>query len=79
MAKKLGQGGMLTTTGVTPSEHIRDNAYVMVLTAISYLIIQGPAFAYSRTTDEGKVDELGSEQHYWALAGLVVSGASFFG
>jgi len=66
-------GGLLWTFGVEPDSTIRSNAYIMLLTSISYLIIQGPAFAYATSHADDKESVLEGKQHWWALAALISS------
>jgi hypothetical protein len=39
---------MLTMMGVTPEPSIQSGAKIMVLTSLTYLVIQGPAFGCAR-------------------------------
>ena len=79
VAEKLGSGNPLTTTGVTPSSTIRTSAFVMVLTAAVYLLIQGPAYMYSRSEATHDINVLKRTQHFWAFFGMFISGSAFFG
>lgn len=69
--------------GVMPSKTIALNARIMLVTSLIYLIIQGPAFAYSRSapTNANATEELNEEvaavEHGWALYGLLVAIAGF--
>lgn len=72
----------LNNYGVTPSETIQQNALLMVGTALCYLLIQGPAFQYAKGPAKGETaDELNetvaSTEHWWSLAGLIISIAAF--
>lgn len=58
----------LVTTGVAIGPEVNNGAKIMMLTTISYLIIQIPA---SQLT-EGGWREVGKEEKYYALAGLLV-------
>ncbi|CAM9123473.1 unnamed protein product [Discosporangium mesarthrocarpum] len=71
---KLSKGGTIFSTGVTGSEQIRQGGYLMLITAFSYLIIQGPAFFLSGTDEEISAGEAG-----FALTGLVVCALLFVG
>jgi len=63
----------LFTTGVSISPQVNKGSLIMMITTVSYLIIQIPA---SFLTD---VDfrAVGKEEKYWALSGLIVCVASF--
>jgi len=73
----------LCNTGVAPEPSIRENAVVMVATALAYLVIQGPAMQYATGGSENdsakRVHYISSQEHYWALCGLVLSLAFFCG
>lgn len=67
----------LSSTGVNVHTTVKLTGRVMMLTSLSYIIIQGPAFAEdcSRHTEchrRGK-------QHTWALVGIFLSIIGFFG
>ncbi|EAL68477.1 hypothetical protein DDB_G0278609 [Dictyostelium discoideum AX4] len=57
----------LTKTGTTVDDDTPTNAKVMILTSISYLIVQGVAFAYLKDPDSGK-----SVEKWFALVGFIV-------
>eukprot|EP01132_Coremiostelium_polycephalum_P004733 gene4733-5908_t len=57
----------LTKTGVTVDEDTPLNAKIMVATSISYLIVQGVAFAYLKDPMSGQKTE-----KWFALAGFIV-------
>ena len=62
----------LSKTGVQPDMSvIRPNALIMMATALAYLVIQGPSFAFQNDKNVAK------EEHGWALAGLILSSVSF--
>jgi Ca2+/Na+ antiporter len=60
---KLTNGWSLTRTGVSTTWEVPRNAKIMMATGLAYFIIQGPALKLHK---EG-------QQHYWALAGLLVT------
>lgn len=70
---KLENGASLTETGVRPTKEIPANAKIMLLTAIAYVIIQGPAFFYDGTAGAAR------KESGWALAGFIVSIIAFLG
>ncbi|KAN0031442.1 hypothetical protein ACTFIV_005306 [Dictyostelium citrinum] len=57
----------LTKTGTTVDDDTPTNAKVMIVTSISYLIVQGVAFAYLKDPDSGK-----SVEKWFALVGFIV-------
>jgi len=66
----------LLRTGTNVKPGLRISAFIMIITSISYLLIQGPAFKYSGDTDESASDVTSSEinsEHWWALAGFLMS------
>ncbi|CAM9723778.1 unnamed protein product, partial [Phaeothamnion confervicola] len=62
-------------TGVTGSPQLKIGGGLMILTALSYLIIQGPAFLYSGDDDT----EVSAGEHNFALAGMITCLAFFMG
>jgi len=81
-SKKTGALSKLTGYGITPDGTIKTNAYLMVLTSLCYLLIQGPAYAYAREPEGGEDadDVLASvveTEHWWSLIGLVAASLSF--
>jgi len=76
--KKSKPGTSCLRMGITPEPSIRSNALVMVMTALIYLLIQGPAFAYAQDPGTEAIDdEVATEERWWALVGLVVAVAAF--
>jgi len=76
LAEKMKGDGV----GVTPSPTIAANARIMLATSLIYLIIQGPALAYSHavaTADNGLNGEIAEVESQWALGGLVVACIGF--
>jgi len=75
LKKKLsGRENLLCGTGVQPTKSIRENALIIVVTAMSYLVIQGPAFKYGFVSSSHNViRDVSIDQHWWALVGLVLS------
>ena len=82
----------LLRTGINVKPGLRVSALIMIVTALSYLLIQGPAFSYSRRNGGGASTNSSSSgsgggddssevrsEHWWALAGLLVSVAMFVG
>ena len=72
----------LSSFGVSPDATIRSNAYVMVATALLYLVIQGPAFQYATKPEylEPPKSAVASHtEHGFALAGLMLTTAAFVG
>jgi len=67
--------------GVTPDSTIRSNAYIMVGTALIYLVIQGPAFEFATEPEylDEKADVAAKEEHWYAFAGLLISIGAFVG
>ncbi|CAN0420200.1 unnamed protein product [Pylaiella littoralis] len=65
----------LFQTGVTGSPQVRKGGKLMMLTSISYLIIQGPAFFLSNETDA----EVSSAEYWFALAGIITCSVLFIG
>jgi len=79
MNKKLGHtSNPLTDTGVQPASSIKANASIMLTTAVTYLVIQGPAFKYALMPSDATVEgEVAKDQHWWSLGGLILSVAMF--
>ncbi|CAM9392982.1 unnamed protein product [Sphacelaria rigidula] len=71
----LGLKDTLLHTGVTGSPQIRKGGVLMIITAISYFIIQGPAFFLSGETDA----EVSAGESGFALAGLIMCSVLFVG
>jgi len=71
----------LLHTGTNVKPGLRYSAFMMIITSISYLLIQGPAFKYSgRTNEESDSSESDTvtssevqSEHWWALAGFISS------
>lgn len=76
-SRRRETGGGIFTRGVTPNETIRSNAFVMVATALVYLIIQGPAFAYATDNSPDASAQVAKDEHWYALVGLLVAAAAF--
>ncbi|CAN0014694.1 unnamed protein product [Ascophyllum nodosum] len=66
---------ILFKTGVTGSPLVKKGGWVMMITAISYFIIQGPAFYLSGETDA----EISAGEQSFALAGMIMCTVLFFG
>jgi len=62
-------------TGVSVREPVRNSAYLMFITAISYLLIQGPAFYYKK--DKQNIDEYSADESHWALFGFLTASIFF--
>ena len=74
------KAGASVDEGVTPEPSIRSNALIMFGTALIYLVIQGPAFAYAREPNEPSVQaDVADSEHWYALAGLILACAAFVG
>jgi len=79
--KLTGNKWSLWSTGTNVKPGLRMSAIIMIITSVSYLFIQGPAFRFAGTTDS----ELDSSErkyqvhfeHWWALAGLLTSSILF--
>jgi len=75
----------LWRTGTNVKAGLRVSAIIMIITSVSYLLIQGPAFKYAGRTDNGSGSESDSDssevkrEHYWALAGFILSVLMFIG
>lgn len=65
----------LTETGVALSPAVNNGAYVMILTAVSYLILQVPGMMYLNNTP---VEQAAGEKH-WAQLGAVLCLTFFVG
>jgi len=71
----------LLRTGTNVKPGLRKSAIMMIITSVSYLLIQGPAFKYSGRRNEGSsasesFSVTSSEvehEHWWALAGFISS------
>jgi len=73
--EKLTKGYSLTETGVQPPSTIRIAAKVCILTTITYLVIQGPSFAFANDSEETQA----SKEKYFALAGFLIAVGAFVG
>ena len=78
----------LWRTGTNVKPGLRISALIMIITSVSYLLIQGPAFSYSRrgtetgsgsSSSDASDDSEVRREHYWALAGFVMSLIMFVG
>eukprot|EP00638_Chattonella_subsalsa_P010715 CAMPEP_0117781324 /NCGR_PEP_ID=MMETSP0948-20121206/2772_1 /TAXON_ID=44440 /ORGANISM="Chattonella subsalsa, Strain CCMP2191" /LENGTH=561 /DNA_ID=CAMNT_0005609321 /DNA_START=9 /DNA_END=1692 /DNA_ORIENTATION=+ len=65
----------LKKTGVECGDNVRAGGLLMVITSISYLVIQGPAFFITSTDDTVIADA----ENRWALGGLVLCLVFFCG
>jgi len=68
----------LLRTGTNVKPGLRKSAVIMIITSVSYLLIQGPAFRFSkRGGDESSSNSVTSSEvqseHWWALAGFICS------
>jgi len=68
---RLTRGFTFFGTGVTPRPSISKNGIIMILTALSYLIIQGSAFGARCDLSVSK-DCKGTDEHWWSLGALIV-------
>ena len=73
------KGTRLSSRGVSPDGTIRSNAKVMVLTAMLYLIIQGPAFQYAQDATDGVMEKVAKVEHWFSIVGLITAIAAFIG
>ncbi|EGD77605.1 hypothetical protein PTSG_08701 [Salpingoeca rosetta] len=76
-----GRRGLLHT-GVSIAGSIRTSAKIMIVTSLSYLIIQGPAFFYERTHHKptpGETHHQSRHERDWAIAGFAVTMVAFVG
>lgn len=71
---KLSNKWSLTQSGVQPNAGVSLNAKVMMVTALAYLIIQGPAFAVPASDS---ADEAADKERTWALVGLIATALLF--
>eukprot|EP00043_Microstomoeca_roanoka_P015030 m.149825 g.149825 ORF g.149825 m.149825 type:complete len:613 (-) comp16163_c6_seq1:309-2147(-) len=82
--KKMSISGVpsLFKTGVAIGGEIRVTAKIMILTSLTYLIIQGPAFFYERphsTPTAAQTQHQSKHEHDWAIAGFAASMVAFIG
>jgi len=79
--KLTGNKWSLWSTGTNVKPGLRMSAIIMIITALSYILIQGPAFRFAGVTQsEMDSSERSYEAHYehwWALAGLLTSSCLF--
>jgi Ca2+/Na+ antiporter len=71
--EKLTKGMDPKRTGTQGDSSIPLNAKIMIMTSISYVVIQGPSF-YFNSKDSS---DAGPHERWWAFAGLVLSFLSF--
>lgn len=69
----------LTHTGIQTTSIVNPAAKIMCLTALVYLVIQVPAFAFGGSSTKVSSPSLGNDLHYWALAAFLISILSFIG
>lgn len=75
-SKLMPPGNMkLTGTGVSGNDSLKAGAYLMLLTSISYLIIQGPAFFL----EDLSIEEVAAKEKSWGIATLITCTISFCG
>jgi len=61
-------------TGTNVKPGLRRNALMMIFTSVSYLLVQGPAFKFSRRPEsESVTSSERNYEHWWALAGFISS------
>ena len=70
---KLGANRGPTECGVSPGPQVKSGANIMVMTLVSYVIIQGPAFFMSGDSRA----EVAENEKSWALLGLVTTLGGF--
>merc|ERR1712188_169559 len=70
---KLGANRGPTECGVSPGPQVKSGANIMVLTLVSYVIIQGPAFFMGGDSRA----EVAENEKSWALLGLVTTLGGF--
>ena len=70
---KLGANRGPTECGVSPGPQVKSGANIMVLTLVSYVIIQGPAFFMGGDSRA----EVAANEKSWALLGLVTTLGGF--
>eukprot|EP00457_Paulinella_chromatophora_P005114 gb/GEZN01005128.1/.p1 GENE.gb/GEZN01005128.1/~~gb/GEZN01005128.1/.p1 ORF type:complete len:584 (+),score=108.92 gb/GEZN01005128.1/:90-1841(+) len=68
---KLTPGQSLSKSGVQPFQTVQRTALAMMLTAITYALIQGPTF-FLQCGKQNLVNCHGQGEKYWALAGMVL-------
>jgi len=71
----------LTRTGTNVKPGLRISAIIMIITSVSYFLIQGPALKYAdrlNGTSSSESSEIESE-HWWALVGFISSLLMFIG
>ena len=78
-ALKLRNGFALRKTGVGTTKEVPRNAIIMLITAITYLIIQGPSFQHDKDNAEIVDKKAASQERYWALAGFILACILFVG
>jgi len=72
----------LLRTGTNVKPGLKISAAIMLITSLSYLLIQGPAFKYSGKNEDSESEVASSEinhEHWWALAGFLMSVVMFVG
>eukprot|EP01138_Halocafeteria_seosinensis_P005145 gb/GECG01005260.1/.p1 GENE.gb/GECG01005260.1/~~gb/GECG01005260.1/.p1 ORF type:complete len:572 (+),score=71.43 gb/GECG01005260.1/:1-1716(+) len=72
-ALKLRNGCSLRKTGVGTTKEVPRNAIIMLGTAITYLIIQGPAFKHDKDNAKTIHHDAAHQEKYWALAGFIIA------
>jgi len=75
----------LWRTGTNVKSGLRISAIIMIITSVSYLLIQGPAFKYALKGEAGSSESSSIDsseimhEHWWALAGFILSVFMFVG
>lgn len=68
----------LTRTGINVNDGVKAGGYIMLITAVPYLIIQGAAFGAGCGTKDGTVCHPKTE-HWFSLVGMIYCILAFFG
>ncbi len=76
---KLTTGGGLGGSGISPGPAVARGGKIMILTSLSYLLIQGSAFAFSCGSKADAEECKANKEKYFALAGLVTAMVFFVG
>eukprot|EP00042_Codosiga_hollandica_P030140 m.173729 g.173729 ORF g.173729 m.173729 type:complete len:609 (-) comp53275_c1_seq1:41-1867(-) len=81
--KRLNHTGYssLLITGVACTKKIKETSYIMIGTALTYILIQGPAFKYIHEYGEPSIndDDIAKHVKYFALVGFVMCLIFFIG
>jgi len=76
---KLTSAGGLTSSGVEISADVKQNGIVMLITSLSFLVIQIPALGVDTNNTDAPIGPESQAEHVWAGLGLLLCIIEFVG